>query len=376
MKNNKLITNLLLLMVISMCCLTACNKKDLESEIPSDGEEKEPILTDSIENEKYTIAFFNNNQLISMTEAEVGSFVNIPDESLLFSDPRYNDSRYTFMGWEGIDDADFNAGKVEVFYQNAFYHAKWYEHFGTEQKFSITQVPLAKTIEVDGILDETYAITEAVIVDKVTSGETDTKATMYFMFDNNYLYIFADVLDSTVFTRDYSYSGEQWIEHNDAIEFWIDLLHTDKYISPTWQGGWGGSYRGEPGPMCEAHFKINAGYNPVEHGNFGAGSEAIWDGWWSNACNDDGVSYGVSKITDTGYTIEYRIDLTKSEIPNNLRMNEGQEIGIGIKIYDKKEATAGNKNNSTNNVITLEPINHDMSGPKKLSNFVVKYDEE
>lgn len=368
MKSNKTFVSLLLLVIMFMCsCLTSCDKKEETPKEPNDGT---TTPTDPIEDEKYTIAFFNNNQLVAMKEAKVGEFVDIPDESLLFSDPRYS-----FVGWEGIDDADFEAGKVEVFQQNAFYNAKWYENFGTEKKFSVTEVPMAKTIITDGVLDDAYLSAEAITINTVTSGLTDTTATMYFMFDDEYFYIFADVKDSTVFTRDNNYSGEQWVEHNDAIEFWIDLLHDDSSASPTWNGGWGGNYRGDPGPMCEAHFKINAGYNPEESGRFGAGSEAIWDGWWSNACNEDEVSFGISKVTDDGYTVEYRISLKDTHIPDYLRMNDGQEIGIGVKIYDKKE-DSDNKNIPAENIITLEAINHDMSGPKKLSNFIVKRIED
>lgn len=359
------------LFMLSSICLVSCNNNSSNT-VSNNVQPSSPTPTNPIENEKYTIAFFNNNQLISMAEAYPGEFVDIPDSSLLFNDDRYFDPRYTFAGWEGIDEYDLAAGKVEVFYQNAFYQAKWVEHFGTENTYEITKVPSSKTITVDGVLDEAYLSTSAITANTVTAGKTDTTATLYFMFDDNYFYFFADVKDSTVFTRDYSYTGEQWVEHNDAIEFWIDLLHNESKISPNWTGGWGGSYRGEPGPMCEAHFKINAGYNPEEIGRFGPGSEAIWDGWWSNDCNEDEVSFGISKVTSTGYTVEYQINLTNTFIPNSLRMNENQEIGIGVKIYDKKEES-DNKNVPAPNVITLESINHDMSGPKKLSNFIVKY---
>ena len=372
----KIFTNILLLIItLAGLCMTSCAADDKNPINNENNPSTEPPHNEPIENEKYIIAFLSNDQLISMTEAEVGTFVDLPNESLLSIDPRYSDPRYSFVGWEGIDDSDFAAGKIEVFHQDVFYNAKWYEHFGTENKFSITEVPSSKTIVTDGVLDDTYLSAEAVTIDTVTAGSTDTTATMYFMFDDNYLYIFADVKDKAVFTRDYEYSGEQWIEHNDAIEFWIDLLHNDNKISPAWSGGWGGSYRGEPGPMCEGHFKINAGYNPEEHGRFGAGSEAIWDGWWSNACNQDEVSFGISKVTNDGYTVEYRISLADTHIPDYLRMNDGQEIGIGVKIYDKKEA-GGNKNTEAPNVITLESINHDMSGPKKLSNFIVKREKD
>lgn len=360
---------------VLLFCLISCEKeKDLDTEINENT--TTPTPTQPIENEKYVIAFFNNNQLVSMIEANAGDFVDLPDESLLSSDPRYQDPRYVFAGWEGIDDYDFAAGKVEVFYQDAFYNAKWIERFGTDKKFSITEVPISKTIITDGVLDDVYLSAEAITVNTVIAGETDTTATIYFMFDDEFFYIFADVKDSTVFTRDYSYSEEQWTEHNDAIEIWIDLLHDDSKVSPTWTGGWGGEYRGEPGPMCEAHFKINAGYNPEEHGRFGSGSEAVWDGWWSNACNEDEVSFGISKITELGYTVEYKISLTDANIPDYLRMNDGQEIGIGVKIYDKKVEEEGGKNSSAANVIVLESINQDMSGPKKLSNFIVKGNKE
>ena len=375
MMNKKVFINKFLILIILFClCLVSCDNN--ENKNPNGNNElKEPKPEEPVENEKYTIAFFNNNKLVYSIEAKAGDFIDLPDESLLFSDPRYSDSRYTFVGWEGIDDADFAAGKVEVFCQNAFYHAKWEERFGTDKIYSITKVPSSKNIVVDGILDDTYLTTEKINVNTVTAGDTNTTANLYFMFDENYFYLFADVKDSTVFTRDYNYTEEQWIEHNDAIEFWIDLLHNDSKQTPNWTGGWGGDYRGEPGPMCEAHFKINAGYDPEVHGRFGAGSEAVWDGWWSNACNDDGVSFGISKINDEGYTVEYMISLSDTNIPDYLRMNVGQEIGIGVKIYDKKDS-GGNKNVPASNVISLESINHDMSGPKKLSNFMVKETED
>ena len=85
--------------------------------------------------------------------------------------------------------------------------------------------------------------------------------------------------------------------------------------------------------------------------------------------------HGVSKIIDTGYTVEYRISLTDPHIPQNLKMNNNQEIGIGIKIYDKQEI-GGDKNSPAVNVVTLESINHDMIGPKKLSNFIVRSNNE
>lgn len=348
--------------------LVSCSTKT-ETKTPT---EPEVTPTQNVINEKFTITFVSNEQTIYTTEATPGDFVTIPDESSLSGDPKYNDPNYYFGGWTGVDEIDLAAGKVEVFYENATYQAIWRHKFGTDNVFKINEVPTGKTIVADGVKDEAYSSTEAITINTVTSGETDTTATMYAMFNDDFIYIFAEVNDSTVFTRDYEYKGSQWVEHNDSFEFWIDLLHNDSLISNGWNGGWGGPYRGEPGPMCEAHFKLNAGYDPEVHGRFGLGSEAIWDGWWSNACNTDNVSFGISKVTETGYTVEYQISLKDTHIPDYLRLNDEQQIGIGVKIYDKKEA-GGNKASAAANSICLESINHDMnsSGPRSLSTFIV-----
>ena len=113
--------------------------------------------------------------------------------------------------------------------------------------------------------------------------------------------------------------------------------------------------------MCEGFWAVTRGSNDLTIGTH----------WMCDDSTTRAASSFGSVSTETGYTVEYRISLTNTNIPDSLRMNDGQEIGIGIKIYDKKES-GGNKNSPATNVITLEAINHDMSGPKKLSNFIVK----
>lgn len=329
------------------------------TQTPTESATPEPVPT-------YTVTFKDGDQIVYTASGTTGDFVDIP-EDLLSTDPRY-----TFLGWEGLDENDYAAKKVEIFSEDLTFNAKWYERFGTETTFTATKVGSAfDDIVVDGVMDAAYVDATEIPVNVVTSGNTDTTATVKVMWDSTYLYLFADVKDSTVIGRDDTYQGGQWTEHNDTFEIWFDLLHDDRLAAADWNGGWGGPYRGEPGPMCEAHFKINAGYQPTNGQRFGSGSEACWDGWLSNECNNDGVSVGYSKITEDGYTVEYKIKTNHGNVPEELRLHENQEIGLGIKIYDKTtvDEEGASKENAAENAIALEAINGNMSGPKKLSNF-------
>lgn len=313
----------------------------------------------------YTVKFMDGETVVKEETGKKGDKIDIP------ADPTSSDARYTFMGWEGLDASDKAAGKVEIFNEDLTYTAIWHERFGTSTQFTATKLRAIHDITVDGEKDDAYADAAEIPVETVTAGDTETKAKVRFMWDSQYIYVFAEVTDANVIGRDDSYTGGQWTEHNDTFEIWIDLLHNESLASPTWNGGWGGGYRGEPGPMCEAHFKINAGKQfPEGEARFGAGSEACWDGWWSNECNNDGVSVGTTKLTATGYNVEYKIKADLGNIPENLRPAADREIGIGVKIYDKTTADSAedSKENAAPNAIAMEAINGNMSGPKKLSN--------
>jgi len=315
-------------------------------------------------NKTYKVTFKDGEEVIYEAEGKSGEFVEIPDD--LVGD----DSRYIFKGWEGIDEYDRELGKIEIFEDDQVFNAIWSERFGTETQFTATKRRSSFEINLDGELDDAYNDAAKIPITTITKGETNTTAEAYLMWDESYFYVFVDVKDEFVFSMDKNSTDKQSIEHYDSIELWIDLLHDDSLAIPNYKEGWGGVYRGEPGPMCEAHYKINAGFVPTAEKRFDLGSEACWDGWWSNASNEDGVSAGYSKITEYGYTVEYKINATNENIPDYLRLKENEQIGVGIKIYDKNVADEGvvDKTEEAPNAVAMEYINGNMSGPKKLSN--------
>lgn len=322
------------------------------------------ISTSEDNNKTYKVTFKDGDQIIYETEGKTGDFVDIPDDLVS------NDSHIEFKGWEGIDEYDYEIGKVEIFEQDLVFDAIWYERFGTDNVYNATKLHSNSEIILDGKKDEAYDDTSKISINTIIKGETNTTAEAYLMWNASFFYVFIDVKDDAVFGRDYDYQGEQFMEHYDGVEMWIDLLHDDSLAAPNYESGWGGVYRGEPGPMCEAHYKISAGFTPSSENRFGVGSEACWDGWWSNASNNDGISAGYSKITETGYTVEYKISAIDEHIPDYLRLKENEQIGVGIKIYDKREKDLDSDDRTIEapSIIALEQINGNMNGPKKLSN--------
>lgn len=328
-------------LTIAICfSLVACNsnistsqQNTSNSDITSNGGSNYPIDTND-----YTISFYDGTNLIKSYVGKPGDFVDIPKD-LTSSEPRQ-----MFDGWYGIDDMDFESGKVEIFSTDQTYYAKWTESFGSNKVYSATSLYSEYEIVLDGIKDEAFEHATKITVAEQYSGTTDTTADVYIMYDDNYFYLFSDVKDATPST-------------SDSFEIWVDLLHDDSLASLSFDGSqWGETYRGEPGPMCEAHFQINAGFNPTSSKRFGNGSSADWVGWWSNECNNDGVSAGKSVINANGYTVEYKIKADHVQIPEYLRLEAGNQIGVGIKVHDG------------NNVVALESFDNYMNGPKRLSN--------
>lgn len=238
------------------------------------------------------------------------------------------------------------------------------DDFGGENLYYAVKVPEGQTITPDGVLDEAYANTQVIpIVTKLWGDlEQPTEATVRVMWDENYLYIFTDVTDSTRFGFDGGIDPTWY----DCVETFIDLLHDDGKASADWNGGWGGGYRGDV--MCEARYKICGGISDQFPDQiFGGGSEAVWDMWWSCATKDDAAQETkvVSKLTDTGYTVEFKIKANFNEIPADLRLHDGQEIGFGVKLYDKNNAEG-----KDTTIVVMEGINDGMhTGPKALSDL-------
>ena len=369
MKNVKIMLFLSIFLMMTGC--ENINNSSLSNNVNNKGSSSSSntnnIISTSSKNnneEIYKVTFKDGSKIIYETEGKSGSFVNIPDD-LISDEPRIE-----FKGGTGIDEYDMKLGKIEIFEEDQVFNAIWSERFGTDKVFNATKLNSQTSIELDGQKDEAYNNATEIPIETVYAGETDTTAKAYLMWDETYLYVFVDVKDKSVFGIDLNYNEEQAIEHYDSLELWIDLLHDDYLAVPGYKEGWGGDYRGEPGPMCEAHYKISAGYTPKEDERFGLGSEACWDGWWSNDSNNDGVSVGYSKITNEGYTVEYKINAANKHIPQNLRLKENEQIGVGIKIFDKniEDNNESNKKEEAPNQIVIEEINGNMVGPKKLSN--------
>lgn len=304
--------------------------------------------------ETYTVTFISEDSVVQTYEnLTFGTYVDIPQV-------QPSSDRLLFKGWTDIDDEDLEAGKVMVYESDAIYYAKWSERFGTTTVFEAMQRKIDNEIVVDGQKDVAYTQATPIEVNTVSNGSTDATAKAYVMWDEFSIYILVEVKDATY--NPYS-SGN--INDSDSVNIYIDLLHDDKYAVENYSTGWGGSYRGEPGPMCEGLFKIGAGVSyPNEDARYGHGSEFLFDGWLSNAAKEGGQTVGTTCKTDVGYNVEYRIDCTNENIPNELRGHIGHEIGIGINVFDK--------GTNATSLVCLEDINKDMNlGPKKLSNFVL-----
>lgn len=244
--------------------------------------------------------------------------------------------------------------------------------FGSDLRLHGYQVE-ENAITVDGVFNE--AEYTGVVANKVedgdrhVSGET-AKATadLYIAYDSTYLYLFFNVADSTAHYRDFSRKDTGiWTESHDSIELRLDLLH-DSSISGPDVNAWGGDYRGSV--MCEAGFKVAAGYDPTDSGKTvcyntqygdGIGCEFFWDYWWSDGCKNDAKTSVVSKTNANGYTVEMRIDCTKSAIASNVRPINNTEIGLGIKIYNK--TSSGGQN-----ITVFEGYNDSMhTSPRNLT---------
>lgn len=214
--------------------------------------------------------------------------------------------------------------------------------------------------EADGIKDDAYNSSKIIPISVVTHDNGNTipaTANMYVLWDNMYLYVFAEVNDC----KHYGYKSNEWLEHNDAFEMMLDLYHEADY----WLGGYGSEYRnewyGSGAHMCEGLYKIGAGVGKATVDSTVQGTHWMWD-----AEKNNGSYY--SKITETGYTVEMKISVGKDA---NIYLQSGREIGLGVKIYDKY---ADGENSS---VTTLEAKN-DMqtNGPRYLSNVVLVEGDE
>lgn len=209
--------------------------------------------------------------------------------------------------------------------------------------------------EADGIKDDAYNSTTPIPISVVTHDNGNTApatANMYLLWDNSYIYMFAEVVD----TKHYQYDSNSWLETRDAFEMMLDLYHKADY----WINGYGGEYRdefyGTKARMCEGLYKIAAGVNKATVDTHIQGTHWMYDDQKNNG------SY-YSCLTQTGYTVEMKISVGQDA---DRFLKTGREIGVGVKIYDKYS----DEGNSS--VTTLEEKNdRQLEGPRYLSNVVL-----
>ena len=336
--------------------LASCNSGDVPTPIPP-----EPTET-------YDITFKSNNEIVALYEDQVpGTFVDIPKIASL-------DDRFTLKGWAGISDKGFKEGKVKVYESDATYSAIWSESFGTETVFEAYSLKSTDEIVVDGEKDEAYLESQEIAIQ---DSSVDASAKAYVTWDIDDLYIFVEVKDSTYCPHKASW---QYITAADSVAVYLDLLHNDSLSEENYTTGWGKKYRGEPGPMCEGWFKISAGASfPDEEENrysVGDGSDFCFEGWLSYAARSEGNTIGTTKATESGYNVEYRIDLTNAAIPTELKPKASNEFGLGIVLFDQVDPNYSIDETASKKV-GLESINLESEvGPKRLSNFVYKQNED
>lgn len=153
------------------------------------------------------------------------------------------------------------------------------------------------TPEIDGKIDESWSLCKAYSMQGVTAGDaTDTTATFRGMWDQNNIYILAEVKDSTLYHEAGSFK-------TDGVELYFDpaLTKADTYDADA-----------TTGYIC-----------------FGADNDADVEkngsGTW-----DDCYTWAVT-YTDTGYIIEIKTDLNKYA---GVTFAENKTIGFELHVCD------------------------------------------
>ncbi len=309
-----------------MCFGTACGGTPDPDPGPDDGNE-----------ETYTITFKDGDTVIKTETAKRGEKVSVP--AALTNE----DSRYSFTNWSGLA-AD--ATEVTVLADRT-YNAVWYEMFGSNKTFGVTQINLTKSISVDGTGDED-AWNDATALPMDENGST-----LQVLWDSEALYLYAKIVkpeDGEVAAQaddeeeiEAPGEGEEEKAHDQLIVT-LDLLHSEELASDNWNGrDWGGVYRGEPGPMVEGGYTIDLVTSDVAK---------TWE--WLSA-GGYGNSDAKSVATDDGYTVEFKIDLSNSNI-GEYKPAANQEIGLAVRTADGTSALESFKG-------------YGDHGPKSLSNM-------
>ena len=371
--------NIALLLLLSSMLVSACGDNTTSTSSNSedsivtseDGTSESSTTTDSITEtttdsepeQLYSVVFKDGDTIVAeYHDQKAGSYVDIP--TLATKD------RYTITGWTGVSDKDFANGKARVYETEDQVHtAIWHEMFGTENVYTATSITSTQSITVDGEKDLAYSDTVAI---DVKSGTAEATAKLYVSYDVSNIYIFMEVTDSTNISH--SVSG-QHANSCDGVAIYLDLMHNDSLAEKNYTTGWGKAYRGEPGPMVEGIYKISRGFVATESERYSDNNGSVfdWRGWLSNTGKDaDSPTVGTTKETTNGYNVEYRIDLTNINVPDEYKPKAENQFGLGVILFDQTSTSYDTKN-AASNQNGIETLNLESeNGPKKLSNFVYK----
>ncbi len=354
-------------LLLSASFLVACGSNPQTDSIDDDSVSS--ALTDSSENgsssssdepvETYDVIFKDGDTVVAeYLDQTPGSYVDVP---ILEAK-----ARYELIGWTGLSDKDFKNGKARVYEADQIYVAIWDERFGTDNVYTATALTSSESITVDGTKDAAYS--DAMKID-IASSSCAATAEAYVMYDVNNLYVFIEVADTTNYPH--KESGQN-ANSCDSVGLYLDLMHDDSLAAKPYTDGWGKAYRGEPGPMVEGMYKISRGFVGSESKRYSdaEGSTFVWDGWLSNAAKDTGCNtIGTTYETSKGYNVEYRIELTNPNIPEEYKPKAGNEFGLGVILYDQTTDTYDATSAATSRC-GIEDLNLEAElGPKKLSNF-------
>ena len=185
------------------------------------------------------------------------------------------------------------------------------------KEYTATRVLSTESIELDGQLDAAYKDAAPFEVATINSGATDTRATVYAVWTNNYLYLFVDVHDANVDTD----RENERPEASDSVEIYIDTwnkaLVDEQY--------WGEGYRPND-YIGEGLFRIGAGQQQIRSG--------------FHYMYDQHCATAVSALTETGYTAEFRIACPgfKAQFPA-AGDKLGEQIAIAVRVNDSDANT-------------------------------------
>ncbi|MBQ8552006.1 MAG: hypothetical protein IJ428_04235 [Clostridia bacterium] len=187
------------------------------------------------------------------------------------------------------------------------------------------------TAKIDGEMDETYKYSLC-LGDLGTPARSDyvampewnntCSADAYFMYDDNNLYIFAEVTDDDVLTKGEAYTQTENPWKNDVIEFKFSMDGTNDTIKVS-VDAYGYSLYG-----------LKAHYDKIDYSS---------------------MKYA-TKMTDTGYNVEISVPCTKGD----LDMIKSGKLGI---LWQLNDLNAKGENTCSYNTYTTYPANGNNNTP-------------